>query len=577
MAKFIPFIPNDFNSSPGEAVVYEALRLLGNEYIIFHSLEWLGTGQRTLGEADFVIFHPVNGLLVIEVKSGGIKFKDGEWIQINTKTGDEYKIDPFHQARKSMYELENRLKATVGNHRMPLMAYCVWFTSIDISKGITYPPEAAPSVILDKENLINPENAILKGYKYWQNKYPAKVRTDLSVDFYKRRQEDIINTICPYFKIIPSLKTSADEAEHAYIRLTAQQALLLDFLEEQKIAAIHGSAGTGKTLLAVEKAKRLSEQGKNVLYLCYNSMLRNYLKSTYSVPGVVYHNIHSLAYDLMNERHAEPDKVLEEFIEYIETVYEPEDFPYQNIVIDEGQDIDSNLLKKLCSFTKTKDGSYYVFYDRNQHISPFGTPPEWIEDIECRLVLHKNCRNTIEVSRTACNIIGIDYTKTLNEIRGDKPNVWVYNSLGVQLEKIVENFISTSTKGYLKPEEIVVLACERTPNWLDVGKRFCDIELSDKYNDKGKVTLTTIRKFKGLESKAVLIIGAQLSKWSNQDLKRLLYVGSSRAKYLLWIAVEDDINGDWSLARGKNNEGRNVPKGIKGFERLNNVKVHQVF
>jgi len=59
-------------------------------------------------------------------------------------------------------------------------------------------------------------------------------------------------------------------------------------------------------------------------------------------------------------------------------------------------------------------------------------------------------------------------------------------------------------------------------------------------------------------------------------LKRLLYVGSSRAKYLLWIAAEDDINGDWSLALGKFNEGRNVPKGIKGFERLNNIKVNQV-
>jgi hypothetical protein len=574
VAKFIPYIPENFNNSRGESEVYESLRLLDNEYIIFHSLEWLGTGRRTLGEADFVVLHPVNGLLIIEVKSGGIEFKDGEWIQINSATGHEYKMDPFHQARKSMYELENRLKPTVGFHRMPLMAYCVWFTSIDTNKVKSFPPEAASSVILDKDDLINPEKAIKRSYTYWENKYPAKVKKDMSADFYKHRLDDILVTICPYFKVIPSLKTSAEEAERVYIRLTAQQATLLDFLEEQKIAAIHGTAGTGKTLLAVEKAKRLSEQGKNVLFLCYNSMLRNHLKDSYSSPGVIFHNIHSLAYNLLNEKQADPDAVLAEFIEYIETVYEPEDFPYQNIIIDEGQDIDNSLLKRLCSFTKTKDGSFYIFYDRNQHISLFNTQPEWIEDIECRLILQRNCRNTVEVSRTSCNIIGIDYISSFNNIRGDKPSMWVYEPCSDGLVNIVENFVTTSINGHLKPEDIVILASEKTPDWIKTGRRFYGYSLSDKYNDEGKITLTTIRKFKGLESKAVLIINTPLSKWSTQDMKRLLYVGSSRAKYLLWIAAEDDIGGDWSKIIGSYIAGRNIPTGKKGFERLYNVKVY---
>ena len=59
MATFIPNVkPEDFNNSPGEKEVYESLKLLGNNYTIFYSLSWISIGNdRTIGEADFVIFH----------------------------------------------------------------------------------------------------------------------------------------------------------------------------------------------------------------------------------------------------------------------------------------------------------------------------------------------------------------------------------------------------------------------------------------------------------------------------------------------------------------------------------------
>ena len=87
MAVFIPAVkPEDFNNSYGDKKVYEALRSLNDRYTIFYSLSWIGINEnRTIGEADFVILHPDKGVLVIEVKSGEIEYKDGEWIQ--TKQG----------------------------------------------------------------------------------------------------------------------------------------------------------------------------------------------------------------------------------------------------------------------------------------------------------------------------------------------------------------------------------------------------------------------------------------------------------------------------------------------------------
>ena len=62
MAVFIPDVkPEDFNNSPGEKEVYEALKLLGKDYTVFYSLSWISIGNdRTIGEADFILFHPVH-------------------------------------------------------------------------------------------------------------------------------------------------------------------------------------------------------------------------------------------------------------------------------------------------------------------------------------------------------------------------------------------------------------------------------------------------------------------------------------------------------------------------------------
>ena len=76
MATFIPDVkPDDFNNSPGEKEVYEALKLLGKEYTVFYSLSWISIGNdRTIGEADFVIFHPAHGFKQIEIQVSRKKY-----------------------------------------------------------------------------------------------------------------------------------------------------------------------------------------------------------------------------------------------------------------------------------------------------------------------------------------------------------------------------------------------------------------------------------------------------------------------------------------------------------------------
>jgi hypothetical protein len=63
------------------------------------------------------------------------------------------------------------------------------------------------------------------------------------------------------------------------IQLTQQQSRILRGIGARKRAAICGGAGTGKTLLALEKARQLAETTGETLLLCYNHLLADYLKT----------------------------------------------------------------------------------------------------------------------------------------------------------------------------------------------------------------------------------------------------------------------------------------------------------
>lgn len=566
MAVFIPSSkPEDFNNSYGEMKVYEALRSLSDQYVVFYSLSWVGINEnRIIGEADFVVLHPDKGVLVIEVKSGEIEYKNGEWIQTNTRSRIAKRIDPLGQARKSQFELLDRLFKSDCDFRLPMMCYCAWFPSVEMPDERFLPPEAAKEIVLDKKSLDNPEKAINSCFAYWETKYRL-------VRLNKLQFQKVVDTLCPHFHVVPKLKTRMEELDASYIQLTNQQTALLDFLEEQPTAVVHGLAGTGKTVLAVEKAKRLASEHESVLFLCYNSFLRDMLKGNNAIPNVTFHNAHSLAFEIMGSSDAPVDDVLSEFEDYLEEVFDEDSWSYGNIIVDEGQDLDDRLLNRLYELVQKKHGCFYVFYDRNQYIMK-NRLPQWVENAECRLVLHKNCRNTTEVFKTSCSIMGLEKV-SYNEIHGEVPTAKFYQTTQ-EMESIVSDFMKRVTAEGLLPEDVVVLTAKTVDkSWLDVTKEYGGQQLSIT-KEPGKVLFTTIRRFKGLEAEAILIIDVSMSSLASPENRRLLYVGSSRAKSLLNIAMLEDVeSGDMGDFIRSLAPGRNVPKNKKGLKRLLNISM----
>ena len=151
-----------------------------------------------------------------------------------------------------------------------------------------------------------------------------------------------------------------------FFRLTEEQNALINYLEEQKVAAIQGVAGTGKTVLACEKAKALAKDGK-VLFLCFNQFLRKALQEEKELnpqkyENIDFYNIHQLVSTKIKAASVDDD------IEVFLKNYDQYDWEYKHIIVDEAQDFKDVFIEKLYEIAFYTEGSFYVFFDKNQFV-----------------------------------------------------------------------------------------------------------------------------------------------------------------------------------------------------------------
>jgi len=90
------------------------------------------------------------------------------------------------------------------------------------------------------------------------------------------------------------LRSVVEETEHQIVKLTEEQFALLDCLRAERRVLIKGCAGSGKTMLVLEQARRLGQEGLRVLLTCYNRALADRLREAALPPAVDVLHFHSL-------------------------------------------------------------------------------------------------------------------------------------------------------------------------------------------------------------------------------------------------------------------------------------------
>ena len=583
MAIMIPGMETkeDFNSSGGELLLYELLQQLPDDYYVFHSTHWNEQRRRNeysarkyvqWGEADFTIFHPSYGFIVFEVKDGLISFsRERGWIQTNRSNGMGKTIDPMDQAERSKYYFLDRIKTRFGGQSPYTFCSAVWFTAGDRAniEG-NLPLNYKEEIVLwsnDLQSVATAEMAIRRIYRFYD------VR---KVEPSEEMTSKVLDTLTPEFGVVQTMRSRTLAAKALFRRMTTEQMYLLDYLEEQEEAAIHGVAGTGKTVLAIQKAKSLSQTDR-VLFLCFNRFLKTHLEETCpDSTNISFFTLDGLVGAFTGAFTRSPDERTDTISEFLMD-WDEYELPFKHIVVDEGQDFADIHLQLLHDIAQAHHGNFYVFYDRNQFVQGLRYP-EWLDKMDCRLVLSRNCRNTREIAITSTRPIGIEENRIRmrRESTVDaaiKPNLFFVDdksTLKEYLYRLIRKYISAGLTG----TDIVVLSMKPEGKSILTEDDFRlpgSYMLTKDQNSNG-ILFTTVRKFKGLEAMAVICVDIDRETFENDRNRNVFYVGTSRAMSYLDLITNTPPEELATTITG-NNSYRKRPQAIKAIRDSLRVKI----
>ncbi|HID88460.1 MAG TPA: hypothetical protein EYP52_01925 [Anaerolineae bacterium] len=550
MARMFPKKLRPETKSNAERRLYRAFRRdLPDDFYVFHSVRWLIRDPRSGakdGEADFVVAHPELGILVLEVKGGTIRY-DGEtdrWY-----SNDIPIKNPVNQAVESKYSLLEKLKdLPEWQNRWLTLGHAVAFPDVSVKRNLL--PDLPAVLVLDAPALADLEGWVRQALDYWH-------ANDQKVGGVgKHGMEVLQELLCPTRTLRPPLRFVLEQEEEEIQNLTEEQIVLLDALRGQRRALIVGCAGSGKTTLALEQARRLDSQGFQVLLTCFNRPLADHLRRA-DLPGTVYvQNFHRLVSALVDEAglRGELDErscgldedtfYVEVFPEFLSKAAEVLGPRYDALIVDEGQDFYEEWFLALAMLLHDPDnGIVYIFKDDNQNLfrPRFGLP--W--DLH-PFFLTRNCRNTRHIHRAVLRFYRADYEPQAIGPDGIPPEVYFYrdeDQFNEHIRRLLHRFLVEERLG----NDSLVLLSPRRRGWLNTGKQYGNFVLTERWPPAGsEVFWTTVQSFKGLESPVVILAGLEEEVYP--DLTTVTYVGMSRARNRLVVLAVDSLPDDVKAA-----------------------------
>lgn len=544
MARIYPNHLHVDTRSNAEKILYEQFQKnLPDDYVVFHSVTWLARSTRSGaqdGEADFIIVHPTHGLLVLEVKGGNIRYDGtaGQWYSHHFKIKD-----PFEQAKRNKYNLLEKLRdVPYWRNRWLAIGHAVAFPDVPVSHDLRL--DAPAPIVLGKNNLNNVATWVADALAYWRQQEAREATLG------REGIDQLIQLLSPSWELYTPLAAQFADEEQTMIRLTEEQFVILSLLNGQRRAAIAGCAGSGKTTLALEKAKRLAAQGFRVLLTCYNRDLAEYLGSDETLPSnVTVQHFHALCVRLVREAglgdrltgnwQSEEwyDQTLPNLLMEATDLLGPQ---YDAILVDEGQDFQSEWWIALLNLLEDPDhGIFYLFYDDNQALyQDAAALPLGLQSFP----LSQNLRNTQHIHRAFLPFYRSTEPPNARGPEGRAPERHFYDSANALKDHLRRILHRLTVDEKISTEDIVVLTPRhRTKSVIWQWGRLGNLRLTDQWPPaSGEVYATTVHSFKGLESPVIIL--AELEPSDRQDLETLLYVGCSRARNHLIILANESLS-----------------------------------
>jgi hypothetical protein len=526
---------------PSETRVWLALQKLPDLWRVFHGVNWHGeeNGRSRDGEADFVLVHPVAGLIVIEVKGGDIEVDGGEWYSVDHK-GVRHPIkDPVEQAMISKKTLVEYIKDGLGRDGFIPAAHAIAFP--EAHQAVTMGPNAPIDLIMSRTELRQPESFLVALARRGGEHPPIGIET----------ADSVTRLLAPKVSLHRKERDIVADVKARIEAWTDEQVAFLDDLADNNRQLVLGGAGTGKTVLAKEKARRLAAEGQQVLLTCFNNPLADYMAAELDgVPGITVDNFHGLVRDLAARAAVVvPDQ---RSADYNFPAVPDQDFwdsasadllvaaagalgvRFDAIVVDEGQDFPPEWFLALEFLLADPFTShFYVFADRNQALYRDNWEPPFASNT---FRLRRNVRNTNPIAEWVSSLAGEEMTAM--GVIGPDPEFFEARTDDEVDDLVRRTLHRLIIEGGLEPKQVAIL-CQRKEDAQRLrrkklaGQRVVSLE-----SNSDGVVAETIHRYKGLEADACVVI---LRAMSRPRDRALAYVGISRAKARLIVIGPQEV------------------------------------
>ena len=571
MPRMLPSNIYDGCPSPGER---ELFAILKNDrgidsWTILHSLDLADHIRQVSGEADFVILIPGLGVLCLEVKACHSVIRGDEgWYY--GKDPVPHQKGPFRQASEAMHSIRKRVISSRPGLSGVLFWSAVIFPYLDFT--IRSSEWLEWQVIDSKKMQSRGLSESIKHVLRCAREHISVKAGSLSKALLETRPtaaecNEIAEALRPNFELTVSPRSRIKKIRDELIAFTVEQYAALDALEANDRILFRGPAGTGKTLLAIEAAKRASQSGKRVLLICFNRLLKEWIAGQLeqASPTVTVHTFHSYALSIAD--------IVPSPMQAASNTFWQDELPshalaafltsdarrpvlFDELIVDEAQDILVSQYLDLLEFSIPNglDGGRWRFFADFENQAIFNSDPA-VEPLaamkehvtafaECSL--RNNCRNPPRIACLA-HLLGRltpDYSKVLRPDNGVEPEIVFYRDIGHQEELLLGKLKQFQVDGFDAADMIVL---SPRSDLMSGAANISDVKWKQRVKplslrNKGDIGFASIHAFKGLE--ALVVIITDLSRFDPTSTADLFYIGVTRAVERLVVFMSEDARQD---------------------------------